>query len=192
VRACESNDLSTSGSFSSLFARLDNFLLRLSPPRFDSGYAIATAIACADCEVRLDAGTTKNKEGRVFPMTAELRKVLKAQHDAHERLKKAGQICPHVFWRMIADERGGTKHPKPVKAFNKVWTIACRKAGCPGKIPHDMRRSAVRNLVRAGISERVAMRMTGHKTPSVFQRDNIVSDGDLREAARKLNVAAGR
>ena len=46
--------------------------------------------------------------------------------------------------------------------------------------------------MRAGIPERVAMMMTGHKTPAVFQRYNIVSDGDLREAAQKLNVAGGR
>jgi integrase len=74
--------------------------------------------------------------------------------------------------------------------FNKAWKVACRAAGCPGRIPHDMRRSAVRNLVRAGISERVAMMMTGHKTRSVFERYNITSPGDLRDAARLLDVAA--
>ena len=141
-------------------------------------------------EVRLDAGTTKNREGRVFPMTTDLRPVLQAQHTEHERLKK--QIEPWVFWRMVADVRGGQKHPKPITSFTKVWKLACQAAGCPGRIPHDLRRTAVRNLVRAGIPERVAMTMTGHKTPSVFARYNIVSDGDLREAAHKLNVAAGR
>jgi integrase len=143
-------------------------------------------------EVRLEPGTTKNKEGRTFPFTAELGAVLKAQHDKHLRLKKAGVIFPNVFWRMVAERRGGEKKPRVITSLNKAWKVACKAAGCPGRIPHDMRRSAVRNLVRAGISERVAMMMTGHKTRSVFERYNITSPGDLKDAARLLDVAATR
>jgi integrase len=139
-------------------------------------------------EVRLDAGVTKNGEGRVFPFTDSLRDVLEAQHVEHERLKKAGQICPLVFWRMLADHRGGEKKPTAITSFTVAWKIACRAAGCPGKIPHDLRRTAVRSFVRAGISETVAMELSGHKTPSVFRRYNITSPGDLRDAAARLNV----
>jgi integrase len=140
-------------------------------------------------EVRLEPGTTKNRDGRVFPFTRELRRVLETQHAEHLKLKKAGTIEPWVFWRMVADGRGGPKKPRPIIAFGKAWKNACRAAGYPGRIPHDLRRTAVRNLVRAGIPERVAMQMTGHKTRSVFERYNIVSEGDLKDAARKLDAA---
>ena len=132
--------------------------------------------------VRLDPGTTKNGDGRVFPMTAGLRELLEGRDRERLALQAKGIICPLVFHR-----RG-----KRIKSFRRVWLTACRLAGCPGRIPHDLRRTAVRNLVRAGIPERVAMTMTGHKTRSVFERYNIVSDGDLLEAARKLDVADGR
>jgi integrase len=97
-----------------------------------------------------------------------------------------------VFFREVAAGRGGETHPKVITSFTKAWKNACRLAGCPGRIPHDLRRTAVRNFVRHGIPERVAMQMTGHKTASVFARYNITSDTDLREAAQKMNAAAGR
>ena len=133
--------------------------------------------------VTLDPGTTKNAEGRVFVMTAELRRLLQQQHALTKKLeRKQKKIIQPVFH--IDGE--------PIKPFSyyRDWRAACKRAGVPGRIPHDLRRSAVRNLVRAGVPERVAMMMTGHKTRSVFERYNIVSEGDLREASRKLDTAA--
>ena len=143
-------------------------------------------------EVRLRKGTTKNKEGRVFPFTDELRTMFEAQLSLHRKLKRQGHLCPHVFFRMVAKGRGGKKTPRPVVAFTKAWRAACIAAGCPGKIPHDLRRTAIRNFVRSGTSENVAMKLSGHRTRCVFDRYDIVSGDDLREAARRLNVASSR
>lgn len=142
-------------------------------------------------EVRLDAGTTKNGEGRTFPLTSDLRSLLEARQAEHDRLKKCGHIVPQVFFRLVAESRGGEKKPRRITSFGKAWKAACRAAGCPGRIPHDLRRTAIRNLVRAGVSERVAMRLSGHKTPSVFARYDITSVADLADAATKLDSHAG-
>ena len=79
---------------------------------------------------------------------------------------------------------------QPITSFIKAFKTACRKAGCPGRLPHDMRRSAVRNLVRAGVPQSVAMKLTGHKTDSVFRRYDIVSPDDLRVAVERFDSAA--
>jgi integrase len=88
---------------------------------------------------------------------------------------------------MVAKGRRGPKRAKPITTFGKAWKNACKDAGHPGRIVHDMRRTAVRNLVRSGVPQSVAMKMTGHKTDSVFRRYDIASTSDLRDAARKLH-----
>jgi integrase len=121
--------------------------------------------------------------GRTFPFTDALQHLLEAQKAVHDRLKAEDVLCPWVFHRTGKKVKG-----KRITRFTKAWRKACEKAGTPGRIPHDLRRTAVRNLVRAGIPERVAMQLTGHKTRSVFERYNIVSECDLVEAAKKLNA----
>jgi integrase len=131
-------------------------------------------------EVRLDPHTTKNGEARVFPMTAELRALLEAQRAHTDQMQREQQrIIPHVFHR----------NGKPIRDIRGDWAQACRAAGCPGMVRHDMRRSGIRNMVRNGITERVCMALAGHKTRSVFERYNIVSEGDLLDAAAKMDAA---
>ena len=106
--------------------------------------------------------------------------------------RKLQRIVPWVFPNLR-----GAREPSPGRRrvpvlgerrgdFRKAWATACRKAAVPGMLRHDMRRSAVRNMVNAGVPERVAMTVTGHKTRSVFDRYHIVSPGDLQDVARRL------
>ncbi len=121
-------------------------------------------------EIRLDPGTTKNKQGRVFPMNADLRRIL----DARKALKKEGRKL--VF----------TRKGIPIVSMHKAFRAACKEAGVGDRILHDLRRSAIRRMVRKGISETVAMKLSGHKTMSVFRRYDITSTDDLRDAAQRL------
>jgi integrase len=112
--------------------------------------------------VRLEPGTTKNREGRSFPFTVALETLLKAQLVDHERLKKAGTIVPWVFFRMKGPRKGPHELQR-IRNFRRAWLSACKGAGVPGRIPHHFRRTAVRNLERAGVPRSAAMGMVGHK-----------------------------
>jgi integrase len=140
-------------------------------------------------EVRLD--TSKNGAGRVLPMNDDLRALLKSQQREHERLMKGGHLVPWVFVRMVAEGRGGPKKPQRIISFNKAWKAACAQAGHPGIVPHDLRRSAVRNMIRRGVPEGIAMRLVGHKTRAMLDRYNIIDGRDLREAVDRLTGVAG-
>jgi len=141
--------------------------------------------------VTIEVGETKNDDARTVYLDEELKEIFRQQWEAR---KRNGKLIPYVF-----PNDGGTG---PIVNFRKSWNTACRKTGLgygykieieyvekwkdklpPGPILHDFRRTAVRNMVRSGIPERVAMMISGHKTRSVFERYNIVSDADLRRAA---------
>lgn len=133
--------------------------------------------------IRLEPGSTKNDQGRVLPYGAlpELIEVVEQQWREHEDLAAAGVLCPFVF------QRNGML----IRDFRGAWRTACEAAGVPGKIPHDFRRTAVRNLVRAGVPDTVAMKLTGHKTRSVFDRYSVVDENDLRAGLGRLARGTG-
>jgi len=121
--------------------------------------------------VRLEPGDPKNEEARTVFLDDELQQIFESLYDSRKNL------LPHVFLN-----ENGTDH---VKRFDKSWKTACKEAKIGKKLFHDFRRTAVRNMVRSGIPERVAMMISGHKSRSVFDRYNIVSDTDLKLAAKQ-------
>ena len=122
--------------------------------------------------VRLRQSVSKNKDGRLLPLSGELLEIIE-RAGANRRLD-----CPYVFHL----------DGQPVGDFKRAWATACKRAGVGKVLVHDLRRTAVRNMVRAGIPDRVAMTLSGHKTRSVFDRYNIVSEADLAAAAERLQA----
>jgi integrase len=127
--------------------------------------------------LRLEPGETKNGRGRNFPLVPELREVLTAQLERTRAFERAtGQIVPWLFHR----------EGKQIKSFRRSWLTACKLAGVPGRLRHDFRCTAVRNLERADISRSAAMEMVGHETEAIYRRYAIADEVSLREAGTKL------
>ena len=130
-------------------------------------------------EVRLEVGTTKNSEGRVFPFSAlpALADLIYRQREKTSALEKELKVSiAYVFHR----------HGRPIRDLYKRWRVATKVAKVSDRLIHDLRRTAVRNLERAGVPRSVAMKLTGHKTESVYRRYAIVAKADLSEGVSKL------
>jgi integrase len=120
--------------------------------------------------IRLPPRRSKTRIGRILPISPPLQQVLKRRR----RLQRVQN--PRVF------SRDGV----PVRAWRTALRDACRKAKVPHRLLHDCRRTAARNLIRAGVPERIAMLLTGHKTRAVFDRYNIVNEQELLTAGERL------
>lgn len=122
--------------------------------------------------IRLRQRHSKNRRTWVFPLMGRVEEII--------RLRQAERIegCDLVFHL----------EGRPIRKFDYSWKIACARAGYPDLVFHDLRRSAVRNLRKAGVDQTVVMKLSGHLTADVFRRYNIVDETDLREAVRRLSV----
>lgn len=134
----------------------------------------------------LDVGSTKSGAGRVVKMTNEVYELLRAS--------LSGKAPDDLLF---------TRGKEPVLDFRGAWYSLCERASLGGWVKgpdekehwqglifHDLRRSAVRNMVRRGVSEKVAMMISGHKTRSVFDRYNIIDESDLADASRRIEQGA--
>jgi len=129
--------------------------------------------------IRLRAEHSKNGESRTVTLDGPLADLMD-RRKASRQVKTANTVNSAAF---VFHHNGN-----PIVDFRKAWATACKMANLQGKLFHDLRRTAVRNMVRAGVPERVAMSISGHKTRSIFDRYNIVSERDLRDAMQRTQA----
>jgi len=122
-------------------------------------------------QIRLTKAQTKGKKPRTLPIYGDMEYWLRRQ------LERRPDGCPWVFFN----------RRQRVGAHLEGWHEACERAGLPGLLFHDLRRSAVRNMTRAGVPRSIAMEVSGHKTESMFRRYDIVSDDDLDVVREKMD-----
>jgi len=123
-------------------------------------------------ELHIPANITKNRRPRVLPLVGQLSEIVSRRQNARP---------VEVRGTTVMAERIFHRQGQPVRDFRKAWGNACEQAGVRA-IFHDLRRSSVRRMVRAGISPQVAKRWSGHTSDSMFQRYSILTTDDMREA----------
>ncbi len=155
----------------------DLFMRAMLCLSYSFGFRKSELLTLKVSDVNLLAGTiqlrdSKNGEARKVSLTQDARNLLTA-----------------CIAGKSAEESVFTRKGRPVVDFRGTWDKITLAAGCSGLLFHDLRRSAVRNMVRAGIPETVCMKVSGHKTRNVFDRYNITSERDLADAARKIELS---
>jgi integrase len=137
------------------------------------GGLLWTQVDFANDQILLNPGTTKNKKGRALPIYGDMRELLRMEKEIRDsRFPRCSYVFHHEG-HVIVD-------------YRKAWASACRRADVPGLLFHDLRRSAIRNMRLAGIPDKVAMEISGHRSRSVFDRYSIVGARDIRDAGKKM------
>jgi len=157
-------------------AKVGLWMVALFTTLFEFGFRVGEAlnlrvrqVDLANRSIDLNPGETKSGKGRSAVMTTRVYELLKA-------CVMGKQPDDYVF----------TRDGKRVIDFRVTWLNVTKAAGCPDTLVHDLRRSAVKRMIRRGIAQTTAMKISGHRTESVFRRYAIVGEDDLRDAARKL------
>lgn len=122
----------------------------------------------------LSATDTKNRKPRNVSLTNESYTLL----------------CQSIVGKHAEDFVFTWKDGRPVKDFRVSWEKLIKAAGLPELLFHDLRRSAVRNMIRRGVPQVTAQRISGHKTREVFDRYNITDEQDLADAAMRIESGA--
>lgn len=130
--------------------------------------------------IRLRPEASKSGEPRTLALEEELWDLIERRRAAreHKTAEEQTVLAMHVF------HRAG----RPVGDFRDAWTAACKEAHVAGLLFHALRRTAVRNMVRASVPQSVAMKISGHRTAAIFRRYDITSEADLREAVRRTQA----
>jgi integrase len=172
------------GEFRAVLEQLPEDVAPVAEFLYWTGWRVGEALALEWRQVDLATGVirledSKNGEARVLPYKAlpELARMIHGQRERTEAVQQArGVIVTHVFHR----------NGQPILSFRGAWDAACRRAGLPHRLAHDFRRTAARNMSRAGVPEQVIMAICGWETRSVFDRYRIVAERDLAEGLAKL------
>jgi integrase len=132
--------------------------------------------------LRIPRSITKNKKGRVLPLDTKLAAIIERRRRAARQIEEDGtaRLAEYIFHRGDG---------QPIGNFDKSWKTACKQAGlAPGTLYHDCRRSAVKNLIAAGVPRAIAMKVSGHRSESVFERYNIKLDPEVRAAMEQAEA----
>lgn len=175
--------------FVNLLTRLPDYLKDLATFAYYAGWRKGEIVALTWDMVDRKAGeirlpTSKNGEPRYLALEGPLKDLIGKRWVARDVRKK----CQPTVITQLVFHRDGEK----IGDIRKAWKTACDKAELPGKLFHDLRRTAVRNMIRAGVPQVVAMSISGHKTVSMFNRYNITSGTDQRRAFKDVSEHLGK